>query len=62
MEGANGTDADYLYHKEKIYYNKSLDPGNKIIQLGRVADIFKVWTYLKGNGLKGVEDQIDKKR
>ena len=60
MYEANSVVADYLFHKERVYYDADLDTGNKSLLCGRVIDILKVWTYFKGNGLKGVEDQINK--
>lgn len=38
-----------------------MDSGKKSFQCGRVPDILKVWTYLKGNGIKGIEEQIELK-
>jgi len=54
MYQANSLDADYLFHKQRLSYSNNLDQGNKIFQCGRVADILKVWTYYKGNGIEGV--------
>lgn len=51
MEESNSTTADYLFHKERASYSNKLDQGNKVFQCGRIADILKVWTYFKGNGL-----------
>ena len=50
-----------LFHSERLSYDNSLDSGHKSFQCGRVADIFKLWTYFKGNGLKGVEEQMELK-
>jgi hypothetical protein len=36
-----------------------LDVGDKSFQCGRVIDILKFWTYLKGNGLAGIADQVE---
>ena len=47
----NSANADYLFHKERASYNGGLDTGDKSLQCGRVIDILKFWTYLKGNGL-----------
>ena len=61
MMKANSTVAEYLFHQQRLSYDNSLDTGNKSFQCGRVIDILKFWTYLKGNGLKLVEDQINRK-
>ena len=55
MMKANSTVAEYLFHKQRLSYDNSLDTGNKSLQCGRVIDILKLWTYLKGNGLALVE-------
>lgn len=58
MDQSNSTVTEYLFHTERLSYDNSLDSGNKSFQCGRVPDIFKLWTYLKGNGIKGIEEQI----
>lgn len=60
MYECNSCVADYLFHKERAYYDNSLDTGNKSLLCGRVIDVLKVWTYFKGNGMKGVEEQINR--
>ena len=55
---ANSAHADYLFHKERASYSGDLDIGDKSFQCGRVIDILKFWTYLKGNGLKGIAQQV----
>ena len=61
MMKANSTVAEYLFHQQRLSYDNSLDTGNKSFQCGRVIDVLKFWTYLKGNGLKMVEGQINRK-
>jgi glutamate/tyrosine decarboxylase-like PLP-dependent enzyme len=56
---ANSAHADYLFHKERASYSGDLDVGDKSFQCGRVIDILKFWTYLKGNGLAGIADQVE---
>ena len=59
MEKCNSIKADYLFHKERESYDSSLDVGDKTLQCSRVVDIFKVWTYFKGCGWRGIADQIN---
>jgi glutamate/tyrosine decarboxylase-like PLP-dependent enzyme len=58
MEKSNSTKADYLFHKERNSYDGSLDTGDRSLQCGRVIDILKVWTYLKGNGWKEIARHV----
>lgn len=58
MHSCNSTNADYLFHKERVSYDSGLDVGDKTLQCGRVIDIIKLWTYLKGNGWKAVGKQV----
>ena len=37
-----------------------MDTGNKSLQCGRILDILKLWLYFKGNGWKGISDQVVK--
>lgn len=55
---ANNANADYLFHKERASYSGNLDIGKKSLQCGRVIDVLKFWTYLKGNGLTGVAKHV----
>lgn len=59
MDDCNSTVADYLFHRERKSYDNILDTGNKSLQCGRVVDILKLWMYLKGNGWKGIEEQVN---
>ena len=56
----NSANADYLFHKERASYDGSLDVGDKTLQCGRVIDIFKLWVYFKGNGWKGISQQVER--
>jgi len=59
MPKCNSANADYLFHKERASYDGSLDVGDKTLQCGRVIDIVKFWTYLKGNGWKVIAKQVE---
>jgi hypothetical protein len=59
MPKCNSANADYLFHKERASYDGSLDVGDKTLQCGRVIDIVKFWTYLKGNGWKVIAEQVE---
>ncbi len=43
----NSTEAGYLFQKDKKSYDSSLDTGDKSIQCGRLADVFKLWLMWK---------------
>lgn len=58
MASSNSAKADYLFHKERASYSGSLDVGDKHLQCGRVIDILKLWTYLKGNGWNTIAKQV----
>lgn len=59
MQSCNGTKSDYLFHKQRASYDGCLDVGDKVLQCGRVIDIVKLWTYLKGNGWKTIAKQVE---
>ena len=59
MAKCNSAKADYLFHKERESYDNSLDVGDKTLQCTRALDILKCWTYFKGCGWKGIEDQLN---
>ena len=61
MASSNSANADYLFHKERASYSNELDVGDKHLQCGRVIDILKLWTYLKGNGWEAVAKQVEDK-
>jgi hypothetical protein len=58
MASSNSAKADYLFHKERVSYDSSLDVGDKHLMCGRVIDVLKLWTYLKGNGWKNIAWQV----
>jgi glutamate decarboxylase len=47
MAKCNNTHASYLFQKDKLNYNVSLDTGDKSIQCGRLNDVFKLWLMWK---------------
>lgn len=55
----NSLKADYLFHRERASYSGDLDVGDKQLMCGRVIDIFKLWTYFKANGWKGIAEQVE---
>ena len=59
MATCNSANADYLFHKERASYDGCLDVGDKTLQCGRVIDILKLWTYLKGNGWDNIGKQVE---
>ncbi|CAH1111483.1 unnamed protein product [Psylliodes chrysocephalus] len=56
---ANGTQAAYLFQKDK-FYDTTYDTGDKHVQCGRRADVFKFWFMWKAKGSLGFEKHIDK--
>ncbi|CAG9860116.1 unnamed protein product [Phyllotreta striolata] len=59
LSEAHGTQAAYLFQKDK-FYDTSYDTGDKHIQCGRRADVFKFWFMWKAKGTTGLEKHIDK--
>jgi len=53
----NGTQAAYLFQPDKL--NTELDMGDKTIQCGRKADMFKLWLMWKANGDAGMRKTVD---
>lgn len=47
LADCNSVKAGYLFQKDKITYDSSLDSGDKSIQCGRLADVFKLWLMWK---------------
>ena len=41
--------ASYLFQKDKLLYDVSLDTGDMSLQCGRVNDAFKIWLMWKKN-------------
>ncbi|KAH8400543.1 hypothetical protein KR222_006185 [Zaprionus bogoriensis] len=54
----HSTNAAYLFQKDK-FYDTSFDTGDKHIQCGRRADVFKFWFMWKAKGSKGFEAHVD---
>jgi hypothetical protein len=44
---AHATNATYLFQKDKFYDASNYDTGDKHIQCGRRADVFKIWLMWK---------------
>ena len=57
LRAANASGAIYLFQKDKL--NAELDQGDKTIQCGRRADMFKLWLVFKSLGDAGVARRID---
>ncbi|KAH8410196.1 hypothetical protein KR009_008115 [Drosophila setifemur] len=55
----HSTNATYLFQKDK-FYDTSFDTGDKHIQCGRRADVFKFWFMWKAKGTQGLEAHIEK--
>lgn len=47
LADCNSVCADYLFQRDKLSYDSSLDSGDKSIQCGRLADVFKLWLMWK---------------
>lgn len=58
MQSAHGAKATYLFQKDK-FYDTSYDVGDKIIQCGRRADVFKFWFMWKAKGTAGFEKHVN---
>ncbi|XP_050509319.1 cysteine sulfinic acid decarboxylase [Diabrotica virgifera virgifera] len=56
---ANGTQAAYLFQKDK-FYDTRYDTGDKHVQCGRRVDVLKFWFMWKAKGTSGFEKHIDK--
>lgn len=59
LQSAHGAKATYLFQKDK-FYDTSYDSGDKHIQCGRRADVFKFWFMWKAKGSEGLESHIDR--
>ncbi|EDW51681.1 cysteine sulfinic acid decarboxylase [Drosophila sechellia] len=55
----HSTNATYLFQKDK-FYDTSFDTGDKHIQCGRRADVFKFWFMWKAKGTQGLEAHVEK--
>jgi glutamate decarboxylase len=56
---AHATNATYLFQKDKFYDASQYDTGDKHIQCGRRADVFKFWLMWKAKGKSGFEQHVD---
>lgn len=59
LREAHCANAAYLFQKDK-FYDTSYDNGDKHIQCGRRADVFKFWFMWKAKGTSGFEKHVDK--
>lgn len=57
LSQCHSTNATYLFQKDK-FYDTSYDTGDKHIQCGRRADVFKFWFMWKAKGTKGLEEHV----
>lgn len=58
LSQCHSTNATYLFQKDK-FYDTAYDTGDKHIQCGRRADVFKFWFMWKAKGTNGLEDHIN---
>lgn len=58
LSHCHSTNASYLFQKDK-FYDTAFDTGDKHIQCGRRADVFKFWFMWKAKGTVGLEKHID---
>jgi sulfinoalanine decarboxylase len=58
LSSCHSTNATYLFQKDKFYDTK-YDTGDKHIQCGRRADVYKFWYMWRAKGTKGFEKHID---
>ncbi|XP_073824673.1 glutamate decarboxylase-like protein black [Musca autumnalis] len=58
LSKCHSTNATYLFQKDK-FYDTSYDTGDKHIQCGRRADVFKFWFMWKAKGTRGLEEHIN---
>ncbi|XP_023301249.2 cysteine sulfinic acid decarboxylase [Lucilia cuprina] len=58
LSQCHSTNATYLFQKDK-FYDTSYDTGDKHIQCGRRADVFKFWFMWKAKGTKGLEEHVN---
>jgi len=55
---AHSASAAYLFQPDK-FYDTRFDVGDKHIQCGRRADVFKLWLMWKAKGTEGLERHIN---
>lgn len=58
LSECHSSNATYLFQKDKFYDTK-YDTGDKHIQCGRRADVFKFWFMWRAKGTTGFEKHID---
>lgn len=54
----HSTNATYLFQKDK-FYDTAYDTGDKHIQCGRRADVFKFWFMWKAKGTSGLREHVE---
>ncbi|KAK9502790.1 hypothetical protein O3M35_011496 [Rhynocoris fuscipes] len=59
LSECHSASAQYLFQKDK-FYDTSYDTGDKHIQCGRRADVFKFWLMWKAKGTSGLEKHVDR--
>ncbi|CAK9818344.1 Acidic amino acid decarboxylase GADL1 (Fragment) [Anthophora plagiata] len=59
LQAAHGLKASYLFQPDK-FYDTSFDSGDKYVQCGRRADVFKFWFMWKAKGTQGLEKHVDR--
>lgn len=58
LSACHSSNAAYLFQKDKFYDTK-YDTGDKHIQCGRRADVYKFWYMWRAKGTKGFEKHVD---
>lgn len=58
LSSCHSSNAAYLFQKDKFYDTK-YDTGDKHIQCGRRADVYKFWYMWRAKGTKGFEKHVD---
>lgn len=58
LSSCHSSNAAYLFQKDKFYDTK-YDTGDKHIQCGRRADVFKFWYMWRAKGTKGFEKHVN---
>uniref|UniRef100_W8AVS4 Glutamate decarboxylase-like protein 1 n=1 Tax=Ceratitis capitata TaxID=7213 RepID=W8AVS4_CERCA len=59
LSSCHSTNATYLFQKDK-FYDTSYDTGDKHIQCGRRADVYKFWFMWKAKGTNGLEEHVNR--
>ncbi|XP_014089047.3 cysteine sulfinic acid decarboxylase [Bactrocera oleae] len=58
LTNCHSTNATYLFQKDK-FYDTSFDTGDKHIQCGRRADVYKFWFMWKAKGTNGLAEHVN---